>query len=179
MEIIFVRHGETQHNKEHRIMGQRIDDTLDQDGLHQAAEILAKLPQNCTIIFSSPLKRALQTADIISRHFNIPVKINNWLKERDFGTLSGKTWEQINALAGEDLKQRDENLEYDYKKFGGESVAQVKLRLTRFLDELKARYPHEKPIVVTHYGLIMLMDALYPPKIHESLGNVSMHKYKV
>jgi broad specificity phosphatase PhoE len=179
MEIIFVRHGETQHNKDHRIMGQRIDDVLDHSGIRQAGEILAKLPKDRTMIFSSPLKRALQTADIISHHLNIPVKITDLLKERDFGALSGKTWEQINAQENEDMQQRDENLEYDYKRFGGESVAQVKLRLNRFLDEVKARYHNEKPIVVTHYGMLMLMDALYPQKVHESLGNVSMHKYNI
>lgn len=179
MEIIFIRHGETQHNKHHQLMGQRIDDVLDEEGLHQASDLLAKLPQNATIIFSSPLKRALQTAEIISRYLNLPVTKSDLLKERDFGSLSGKTWEEINIEQNKDIHHLDESLDYDYIPFGGESVHQVKARLVKFLDLVKSKYKKDIPIVVTHFGLIMLMDKLYPQKTHQSLGNVSMHKYKI
>ena len=179
MEIIFVRHGETQHNKKHQLMGQRIDDPLDSEGLHQASALLAKLPTDATVIFSSPLKRALQTAEIISRHLNLPVNTDDLLRERDFGTLSGKTWEQINAETGQDLHVVDQKLEYDYRKFGGEAASQVKGRLMSFLEMLKKKYSKDKPIVVTHYGMIMLMDQMYQQKTHQSLGNVSVHKYRI
>ncbi len=179
MELIFVRHGETQHNKLHQLMGQRIDDVLDESGLHQASDLIAKLPKDAQLIFSSPLKRALQTADIISRHLNIPVQVSDLLKERDFGTLSGKTWEEINEETNKDIHHLDETLKYDYRKYGGESFEQVKARLVKFLDMIKAKHKGEKLIVVTHFGMIMLMDSLYPQKVHHSLGNVSVHKYQI
>lgn len=179
MELIFVRHGETQHNKQHQLMGQRIDDALDIDGLHQAEELIKKLPKNTEVIFCSPLKRTRQTAEIISKHLNVPVEISDYLKERDFGLLSGKTWEEINRLTGKDLHAVDEALHYDYGSFGGESIAQVKARLLKFLDMIKHKRKIKRAIVVTHFGLIMIMDSLFPQKEHQSLGNVSVHKYKI
>lgn len=178
MELIFVRHGETQHNKDHQLMGQRIDDTLDPDGLHQAEQIISQLPRKAEVIFSSPLKRALQTAEIISRYLNIKVQKSDLLKERDFGTLSGKTWAEINFETNKDLQTLDQNLHYDYSSFDGESVKQVRDRLVKFLDLVKEKY-HGKIIVVTHFGLIMLMDSLFPQKTHESIGNVSVHRYRI
>ncbi len=174
-----MRHGETQHNKHHQLMGQRIDDVLDEEGLHQAADLIAKIPKDSEVILSSPLKRALQTAQIISKRLNVPVQVSDLLKERDFGNLSGKTWTQINHETGSDLHAVDEHLKYDYRKFGGESVEQVKGRLTKFLDWIKQEHGKEKVIVVTHYGIILLMDQMYPQKEHEAAGNVSVHKYKV
>jgi len=179
MEIIFVRHGETQHNKSHQLMGQRIDDPLDETGLHQASELFEKLPKKVDVIFSSPLKRALQTAQIISRHLNVPVKVSELLRERDFGTLSGKTWDEINLEEGKDLHSLDEHLQYDYRPYGGESVDQVKSRLMQFLADIKKNHAKEKIIVVTHFGMIMLMDSLYPDKNSHALGNVSVHKFKI
>jgi broad specificity phosphatase PhoE len=179
MEIIFVRHGETQHNKHHQLMGQRIDDVLDADGLHQAEDLIAKLPKNTTLIISSPLKRALQTAEIISRHLNVRVETSAYLKERDFGSLSGKTWDEINEMSGKDLHGLDESLNYDYQAYGGESLAQVKGRLLKFLDEAKTKYKKEKLIAVTHYGMIMIMDQLFKKKEHKAIGNVSVHKYNI
>jgi alpha-ribazole phosphatase len=179
MELIFVRHGETQHNKLHQLMGQRIDDPLDEEGLHQAEALIKKLPKNTEAIFCSPLKRARQTAEIISKHLNVPVEISDYLKERDFGILSGKTWEEINALTDRDLHAIDEALHYDYGAFGGESIAHVKARLLKFLDMVRHKRKLKRVIVVTHFGLIMIMDSLFPGKDHESLGNVAVHKYKI
>jgi broad specificity phosphatase PhoE len=62
MELIFVRHGETEFNKHKQVMGQRIDAPLDEAGLEQAHQVLAKLPNDFVMIYSSPLKRAAQTA---------------------------------------------------------------------------------------------------------------------
>ena len=69
MELIIVRHGETEFNKQHKVMGQRIDAPLDEIGLQQARETLSKIPNDFAVIYSSPLKRAAQTAKIIADFF--------------------------------------------------------------------------------------------------------------
>ncbi len=179
MEIIFVRHGETQHNKKHQLMGQRIDDPLDPEGLLQAGELFSKLPKKLDRIFSSPLKRARQTAQIISKHLNVPVTISDLLKERDFGSLSGKTWEEIEHITGRDMHSLDEHLQYDYTPFNGESYEHVKGRLLQFLDNVRKNHAKEKFLVVTHFGMIMIMDKMFPNKDSHGIGNVSIHKYKI
>jgi len=67
MKIFFVRHGETDANAKKIMMGQRIDEPLNEFGRRQAEELASLLPNSFDIIFSSPLKRTAQTAEIISK----------------------------------------------------------------------------------------------------------------
>jgi broad specificity phosphatase PhoE len=183
MELYFVRHGETAFNKQHRAMGQRIDGELDETGLRQAHEVIGKLPKDFTLIYSSPLKRAATTAKIIADYFDKNIIIDQKLRERDFGTLSGKTWHEMEEETGKPMTQLDDDLQYDYTPYGGESVAQVKARLEAFLSEVKAKHPQDKVIVVTHFGLISLMNSIYPHKKHahesHTLPNTSIHKFEI
>ncbi|HYC79824.1 MAG TPA: histidine phosphatase family protein [Candidatus Binatia bacterium] len=179
MELIFVRHGETEFNKHHQLMGQRIDAPLDEKGLEQAKEVIGKLPDDFEIIYSSPLKRAAQTAEIIANHFSKAVEYNNNLKERDFGSLSGKTWHQIDEEVGAHLSELDEQLKYDYTPYGGETAEQVRSRLNTFIEEVRSKHPDSKIVVVTHYGLINLMNQMFPHKEHHKLTNTSIHKFEI
>ncbi|MBX4188401.1 MAG: histidine phosphatase family protein, partial [Candidatus Doudnabacteria bacterium] len=126
MELIFVRHGETEFNKHKQVMGQRIDALLDEKGLEQAHEVLPKLPKEFVLIYSSPLKRAAQTAQVIADYFDKNIEIRKELMERDFGSLSGKTWKEMEDETGKPMFELDSKQEYDYSEFGGESASQVK-----------------------------------------------------
>jgi len=179
MELIFVRHGETEFNKHHQLMGQRIDAPLDEKGLKQAHEVLDKIPNDFTMIYSSPLKRAFQTAKIIADYFNKNVEIKQELRERDFGTLSGKTWKEIDDMVGTHISEDDVNLAYDYSQYGGETAQQVKDRLIKFLDEVKKKHEGQTIVVVTHFGIISLMNSMVPHIEHHKLSNISIHKFKI
>ncbi len=179
MELILIRHGETAFNKDHKLMGKRIDAPLDETGIEQAKEVIAKLPEDFAAIYSSPLKRAAQTAHVIADYFGKEVIYRNELVERDFGSLSGHTWNDIDKEFGGHVSKADENLEYDYTLYGGENMEHVKERLNTFLEEMKSKHKGEKVVVVTHYGLIKIMDSLYPNKQHHRLSNTSIHKYEI
>jgi len=89
-KFYFIRHGETNFNKEKKYTG-TFDILLNKQGFKQvknAVEIL--LLQNITVIYTSPLKRALQTAIIISNKLNIPIVVVDEFIERDFGILQTK-----------------------------------------------------------------------------------------
>ena len=90
MKVYFVRHGETKYNLLHLLMGSRIDEVLDKHGVEQAKEIAKKLDHNVDIVFASPMKRAQQTAFIISSELKLSVHTRDELAERDFGKLTGK-----------------------------------------------------------------------------------------
>ncbi len=179
MELIFVRHGETEYNHKSQVMGKRIDAPLDESGLKQAHEVIGKLPSDFELIYSSPLHRAAQTAKIIADYFKKNIEIRNELVERDFGSLSGKTWAEIDKETGKPMKQLDDNLMYDYTPYGGETVAQVKDRLETFLEDVKAKHGNGKVVVVAHYGIISLMNSLYPPIEHHKLSNISIHTFQI
>jgi broad specificity phosphatase PhoE len=179
MILYFVRHGETEFNKHHQLMGQRIDAPLDDKGLRQAHEVVAKLPKDFDVIYSSPLHRAAQTARIIADYFNKNIEIRDELKERDFGSLSGKTWTEIDQETGRSLSAADERLTYDYQEYGGESAEQVKTRLQTFLAGVKDKHGDGVVVVVTHFGIISLMNQLYPHKERHVLSNTSVHKFEI
>ena len=91
MKLYLIRHGQNDWNLEGKIQG-RTDIPLNKTGLEQAA-MLAKGMEHrpVTRIFSSPLKRALQTAQIIGESRKAPVEIVEDLQEVDFGRWEGLT----------------------------------------------------------------------------------------
>ncbi|MHB8871369.1 MAG: histidine phosphatase family protein, partial [Candidatus Doudnabacteria bacterium] len=117
MKVYFVRHGETKYNLLHILMGRRIDETLDKHGIGQAKEIARQLDNNVDIIFASPMKRAQQTAFIISNELKLSVHTRDELAERDFGKLTGKSWAEVEQLTGTNFQHIEEHLNVDLKKF--------------------------------------------------------------
>ncbi len=181
-----VRHGETDHNKTHRCMGQRIDAPLNNKGLSQARQLTEELSnEKVDLILVSPMKRARETAGLLSGTLGAPVEIEDALKERDYGDLSGNTWAEIAEImhTTEELARNlDHEQKYDYRPYGGESVGDVKERLNALLNKLRDEYPQTKLLLVTHGGIIRLMHHLYTesPKTHHiQPGNASIHEFEI
>src|ERR1700674_1532183 len=148
MKLIFVRHGQTDWNKENKLMG-RTDIELNSEGQAQCEVLVQKLDPNFEVIFSSPLKRAYGTAEAIAEHFDKPIIIKEELTERDFGSLSGKTWSEIQQETGVDMKALTKEERYDFRPYGGESAQQVKERVLKFLEDLKIQ-PYSTVVVASH-----------------------------
>jgi 2,3-bisphosphoglycerate-dependent phosphoglycerate mutase len=94
MKILFVRHGESVDDVEDRYGGSA-DFDLTEKGREQAfntAKKITALNERFEIVLSSPLKRALQSAEIISRELGIEMEVFEYLKERNLnGVLTGLT----------------------------------------------------------------------------------------
>ena len=89
-KFYFIRHGETDYNQEKRYTGLH-DISLNTTGKKQVKKLLCKLDdKNISCIYSSPLKRALESSYIIANYLNIPIIILDKLKERDFGSFQGR-----------------------------------------------------------------------------------------
>ncbi len=105
MKIFFVRHGESISNANHIHAGNEIDSGLTDVGVVQAkitGKYMAKLCANIDInyIYSSPMKRALATAEIIKKEMGLDINIvcKNKLVEKSTGILAGMTHDQSKAL---------------------------------------------------------------------------------
>ena len=87
--FFYIRHGQTDWNAERRYQG-RIDIPLNATGEQQAQDAIAG-PMDCGIthIFSSPLKRARRTADIINTALALPITEISNLQECNFGVMEG------------------------------------------------------------------------------------------
>lgn len=156
VRLIFVRHGETDWNKASRLQG-RIEIPLNKNGIKQIKKTAVKLKKSSEkpeIIISSPLTRAVQSAGIISKILAIPFQVNRNLAERDFGSLEGKTWEEINKIYGSDFKEIDRKQQYDYRVYGGESADEVSERIIDFLDYAIKKYDGKTIVVITHAGIL-------------------------
>lgn len=182
MKFIFVRHGQSEGNARGIRQGSRLDYPLTKLGRQQAEEAGRMLvEQKFDVILSSPLHRAKQTAEVISKKFNIPIEIIPELHEINIGDFSGKTWDEAAAFfnsAVETFKQKERNFEFDYTKWGGETGEELLNRIRKFVDYAKNKYPDQTIVVVTHAGVLRAMHHLYKrseerPVVH----NASIHEF--
>ncbi len=145
-EIILARHGETDWNVAEIFRG-RTDIGLNETGVKQA-ELLAEYlsSQEIGSIYSSPLKRALRTAEIVARHNKLQVNIAPGLIDFDYGEWEGKANEEVQHQYQElcaDWVSRPETVTMP----GGESLDDVRKRAVAVVDEAVAK----------HRGVIVLV----------------------
>lgn len=143
MKVYIVRHGEVPHNALKQYNNENED--LNENGIRQANELKEKIKNiNYDIIISSPLLRAKHTAQIINVN-NKKILINDKLKERDPGDLSGKPLTVTN---------RDEYWNYNTTiRYGtSENIREFFKRIYNFLEDLK-KEDYESVLIVAHSGV--------------------------
>ena len=144
MNIYVLRHGQTEWNKK-GILLSREDIPLNETGINQAKDtgnIVENLDYD--LIISSPLKRTLQTAEIVNKKKNKKILIDKRLIERDAGVLSG-----IDCC---DKVFKDYwNLDAHFE--GLENIDELFARVTEFIDEIKEKYKGKNLLIVTHNGV--------------------------
>ena len=140
--IYIVRHGQTDWNKVGKIQG-HTDIELNDLGEKQALSIKEKLKDvKFDKVFSSPLKRAFKTAQII---YDGEIVTDNRLKERYNGELEGKTKSEIKAFP--DFNDPDET------SYGIESLNNFRNRVKDFIEEILTKYKNKNILIVTHAGV--------------------------
>ncbi|MFC4618846.1 histidine phosphatase family protein [Camelliibacillus cellulosilyticus] len=145
-EIWLVRHGETEWNRLGKIQG--IEDiALNETGIEQAKKVADYLQDEYfSAIISSPLQRALKTAEMIQA-FNAshpPLVTDHDVVERHYGRLSGIPYKELKRYkAMEDQ--------------GIETLEALKRRALNVLDRVVKRYNGEKLCIVSHGGFIKTM----------------------
>jgi probable phosphoglycerate mutase len=98
--LLLIRHGRSTWNAIKRIQGQA-DPLLDEVGREQARRLAERLRDNAPVVlYTSSLRRAQETAEIIGETPGVEVTSDERLKEYDVGDITGLTWEQI-AEVGE------------------------------------------------------------------------------
>lgn len=146
MRLLLTRHGQTDWNVAGKIQG--ITDTeLNETGIKQAETTREKLlTEDIDVIISSPLKRAKKTAEIIGSGRNIPIIIDDSIKERYFGKYEGKTGKEFDL---DEIWNYKLNKQYE----DVESTGELFTRVQGFLDKIKQEYPDKTVLLVTHGGV--------------------------
>ena len=161
MRFIFVRHGETEWNVTGRYQGQT-DVPLSEKGRAQA-EALGKRFAGIHVdeVYSSPLKRAYDTARAIAEPKGLPIHKVDGIKELNFGEWDGLTKEQLTEQFGEAfVKYRIEP--FHYPMAGEGTLNRAKLRVGAALEDIKEEFRHtDKTIVVVAHGGILKLAIFY------------------
>jgi alpha-ribazole phosphatase len=151
--LLVVRHGETELKSSLRYWGST-DIALSDLGLRQAELLKKRLdPEKIDFIFSSDLKRALVTAQIIAVKHSLKVTACPELREIDFGRLEGLTFDEINRLYPEVARmwiERDTCLAYP----DGESFDELNKRVYGFKSRLEGYDEDQTVLIVAHSGVL-------------------------
>lgn len=158
VELLFIRHGETDWNRQQRFQGQ-IDVPLNATGQQQAERLAQRLAaENHDLLFSSDLQRARQTAAPLAAAWRMPAVAVAGLREQSFGVLEG--------LDVPTIQQRHPDLwrlwlqqDADFAPPGGESQRQFHSRVLGAVKDLAANASaaHQRLVVVTHGGVLDML----------------------
>jgi len=152
-EIYLIRHGETVANREGIFRG-RLDFPLNENGLIQAEALAEELKRvEFAAIFSSPLTRAVQTAEAIARRHNLTPIIDDGFQNINLGIWQGKDKGEVKRDFPELWRLWDEEPE-NLLVPGGERLADVRRRAKRSLDRIVEDYKGKKIAVVSHRSVL-------------------------
>ncbi|WP_432045314.1 bifunctional RNase H/acid phosphatase [Streptomyces asiaticus] len=150
--FVLLRHGETPLTPEKRFSGSGgTDPALSDVGRHQAERVAAALAARGTIqaVVASPLRRCRETAEVVARRLGLDVRVEEGLRETDFGAWEGLTFAEVKERYPDDLDAWLASTEVA-PTGGGESFAAVTRRVALARDKLIARYPGRTVLLVTH-----------------------------
>ena len=154
--LLLVRHGNTKGNSAARFWGQT-DVALSAAGIAQVEQIADHLvEEKIDAIYSSQLRRATATANIIASRYQIEVTTCPELLEINFGKVEGLSFNEIGQRYPELVSAwptRDPSFRFPE----GESINDLDQRVSKFLGRLKKLSPEETVLVVAHSGVLRLL----------------------
>lgn len=164
-DLLIIRHGETDWNALQRLQGWS-DIILNEAGINQAQNLNNYLQKEYlqtvykehglkpTRIYTSDLKRAIQTAHPLANDLAIEIQIDPDLRERNYGKLEGKNWRE--ALDHHDTHRHVTPKDFA-EELGVERLDEFAKRLQRGLNGITQRYPGELVVVISHGGALDMM----------------------
>ena len=161
MRLILVRHGESEWNREGRVIG-RADIPLSEVGRRQARSVAKALgSERIQVVYCSSLKRAMETGRLIARSQHCPLIPDAELQELDRGHLMGMTREEVSATYP-DLQETWPDVSSALGLHDQESLAHLDSRVRRCLNRIRARHSGETVALVGHYfvNLTILLSVL-------------------
>lgn len=158
--IVLIRHGETDWNVDGRYQGQA-DPPLNEKGYKQAELLVEKLRVfEFDILYTSPLKRAKQTAKVIAENYSLPI-----VDEPRFMEINQGEWQtQLRAdikRTYPELFSKWETKPWEVTPPNGEHLLEVKERVLAGLNDVLMMHPQKMIGIVTHRIPIALIKMKY------------------
>ncbi|MES2122968.1 MAG: histidine phosphatase family protein [Chlamydiota bacterium] len=152
--LIIIRHGET------AALANRIyheDSGLNEQGEKQALEVIDKLHGvPIDAIYSSPLRRAIQTASPLAEHRALPVIIYGALKERGHGSAEGRPMADFDGTETRDLYYHPQKSEDLFLRLvpDAENLDESTKRFSSILKKISEEHPDQTVVVFSHHALM-------------------------
>jgi len=181
--IIFLRHGQAENNTKKILAGRSPDVNLTETGIEQAEDAGRMLKSlNIAAIYSSPIDRAIQTADIVCNHCNLEYVTDDRLIELDMGKFTKMPYDQIFAKHGNVFLKFYEGND-EVSENGVETFAKVQKRIFEMVDFVINKHKNENVVLVTHMDPIKAMIgktlSLKPEILFELIiANASLNIFK-
>lgn len=169
LRLYLVRHGQTVWNSQRRMQGWE-NSNLTEKGIDEAKRLGKRLEEvEFDVVYSSPIGRALETAEYISGLNRDEIIKKDGFKEMAFGKWEGL---EFDKLEGEDRIQYNNlwNDPENYESIGGENFDDVISRLERDLKDLVKNHQGEEVLLISHGVLIRVLTSLILKK--EELKNL-------
>lgn len=175
MKLYFVRHGESTANILHEFSNSGWKHPLTDHGVEQVQTLAVSLAsKGITRLYSSPVMRAVQTAEILSQAWRVSLKIDEALREWSVGILEGtrdpKGWEMQHKVMQDWFVHR----RLQSKIAEGESFLEIQARFVPFINKVVEQFQEadEQVVLVGHGGLYIAM----LPVILQNIGiEYSLH----
>ena len=176
MRLYFVRHGQSKANVQRIISNRDLPHPLTELGRQQAEALAYSLSAVPLVaIYSSPIMRAEQTAQIVAANRGLSVEIADALREPDCGIMEGRgdeeAWAEHDRVTYDWVIQR----KFDSRIAGGESFHDLRARFVPFVDRLVAAHGRtdRNILLITHGRLLYLM----LPLVLNNIDLASVHEY--
>jgi probable phosphoglycerate mutase len=181
--IIFLRHGQAENNTKKILAGRSPGVNLTEVGIQQAEQAGKMLePLNISAIYSSPIDRALQTAEIVGKQYDLEISIDDRLIELDMGKFTKMPYDEIFAKHGNVFLKFYEGSE-EVSENGVETFTKVQKRVFDMVDFIINKHKNENVVLVTHMDPIKAMIGkvlkLRPEVLFELIiANASLNIFK-
>lgn len=176
MKIYSTRHGQTEFNRLDIILG-TTDAELNDVGIAQAKELAENVEAlgDADVIITSPMKRAMRTAEIVSEKTGLEIVVEERLREWDYGEYEQKP-------------RFTEGFAKNKTEFGvrmgrnGESLMQLAHRVYSALDEIIEKYSEKNVLLVSHGGVCRVIETYFHDMTREEfsgwfMGNCQLIEY--
>lgn len=181
--IIFLRHGQAKNNIERVLAGRTEGVPLTEQGIQQAQNIAKFVEKmNVSKIYSSPIQRAKQTAEIVANHNSLDLSFDDRLIELDMGKFTGMKYDEIfNTHGNVFMKFYSGDVEIAHN--GVETFAEVKKRVLSIVDHCLNEHQDQNVLLVTHMDPIKAMLStvmeLKPESLFELIiANASLNVFR-
>lgn len=151
--LIFMRHGQAYNNVKRLLVGRNLEShltVLGREQVTQSSELLRSIPIHK--IYSSPVIRTVETAEIASKTLELPFEIDERLFEIELGKLVGLYYDDVISAHGDlfakfysDNEEENSLLEFEVESFGS-----VRQRIRHLINEMIRKHENENILFISH-----------------------------